>query len=144
MSYCCKCDEMAAHEKKTFFCSPAKVPMFLETEDGSSEVKGLFAPMMNLYLDVLAKKCNETIKFIAYPGFGDKGTNSNVFTGCFGQVQRGEADTIFSLVDYPMDMVNISQGHVLFDDRIGYIGARSSPMTSLAHSTHSMYRFGQE
>ena len=103
-------------------CSPAKIPMFLETENGSFEAKGLFGALVNLYIKFTSKKYNTTIKFVAYPGFGDKETSSDAYSGCFGQVQRGEADSIFSLVDYPMNIVNISQGHVLFDDRIGYIG----------------------
>ena len=112
-------------ERGMSLCSPAKIPMFLETENGSSEVKGQFSHLVNLYLDFMAKKYNITIKFVAYPGFGERVNNSDAFTGCFGQVQRGEADTLLALVDYPMDIVNVSQGHILFDDRIGYIGGYS-------------------
>ena len=97
--------------------------MFLETEHKSSEVKGLFSALVNLYLKFVAKNFNTTIKFIAYPGLGDKVADSDAFTGCFGQVQRGEADTMVAVLDYPMDIVNVTQGYVVFDDRIGFIGS---------------------
>ena len=114
-----------AREQTDILCNPAKLPLFLETEHGSSKAKGQFGPWVNSYLTLVENIYNITIKFIAYPGFGDRVNNSDAFTGCFGQVQRGEADTIFALVDYPMDIVNVSQGHILFDDRIGYIGGYS-------------------
>ena len=97
--------------------------MFVETRDKSSKVDGLFGGKINLYLNLVAKESNVTIKFMAYHGFGDKATDSDAYNGCFGRVQRGEAETIFAMVDYPMDIVNVSQGHVLFDDRIGFVGS---------------------
>ena len=122
----CKCDEstatMAQEDERTLYvCSPVKMPLVWETRHLTDETSGKYQHM-RVFIDLL-KWSNGTYKWIAYPGIGERIGQSNAYSGCIGQVQRGETDLMFYLIDYPNEIENVTQGHVFLDQELGYIGS---------------------
>ena len=98
-----------------------KFPMIWETPNNSDKAIGSLGHVTN-YIDFIGV-ANVSRKWIAYPGLGKRIGNTDAYSGCIGLLQSGQADTMFFLVDYPSDIENVTQGHVIFDEPIGYMGA---------------------
>ena len=104
-----------------YICNPVKVPLIWETRHLTDETSGKFKHLGG-YIDFF-KWPNFTSKWIAYPGIGERISQSDAFTGCIGQLQRGESDFMFYMKEYPSDIENVTQGHVTVEQAIGYIGS---------------------
>lgn len=105
------------------YCNPVKVLGFLEGDNLSTKLTGLMGHLVNEFVVPKTKKFNKTLKFSSYHGFGERIGNSDSFTGCLGQIQSKTADSILGLFDYPMDVVNVSQGHIIYEERVGFVGS---------------------
>ena len=108
-------------ESTIYFCNPHRLKMIFETPDSTDQMDGSLSHMRDYIL--MTKPKNVTFKWIAYPGVGEKINGTDGYTGCTGLVQSGRADLMTYLLHYPVDMVNVSQGQVFYEDRYGYIGS---------------------
>ena len=107
-------------------CNPAPFIELLESK--GSKLSGIFAPQVNNYLQVIEKVSNSsTVIGDSYPGWGSQIGQSEMYDGCLGQLQRGEADLIASGIDYPLDIVNVSQGFIMLDEKISFLGVFRRP-----------------
>ena len=109
-------------EATVYICNPNKLPGFFETPHLTSEASGMFSHINDYYLQ-MSRPLNLSVKWIAYPGLGSRVNGSEAYTGCIGLIQKGMADGMIYLVEYPLNIVNLSQGHVFYDDRYGYMGS---------------------
>ena len=105
-----------------YICSTTHVPKLFETPHMTDKAHGLFGSLVKDLIDV-SYYYNVSFKWVAYPGIGERIGHSNAYSGCIGQVQSGQSDTAIYMIDYPSEIVNVTQGHVFFEETIGWIGA---------------------
>ena len=87
---------------------PINFPLLLEAS--GKKVSGVFSQYVTPYFDMIEKAFNATVNFQKdHPGLGDRIGDSNSYDGCLGKLQRGETDFVGQAVDYPLDIVNVSQ-----------------------------------
>lgn len=130
---------MNTDEKIEFsICNPFKIDIFMETANYTSEMHGFLANFFNPYFDYIKSK-NFSIKFIAYPGIGEEIDEFGHYSGCLGHLQSGEADIIIAEIDYPQPVENISQGYLLFDEKIGFSGSFPTPSVSKLTQVTSIF-----
>ena len=107
-------------------CVPAAFSYLLEINN--NKLSGLFARQASPYIKLLEKNFNATLTFqLSDSGLGERIGDTDSYNGCLGMLQRGEADLITQTVDYPLDIVNISQGSIVFDERATFIGVFARP-----------------
>ena len=128
-------------EKKIVACVPVVLPFFLDLNN--NKVTGLFATYVNSYLEVVKKEFNATTMIhVSKTGLGDRIGDSDSYDGCLGELQRGEADIIGQAMNYPLDIVNVSQGFILFDERVAFSGVFPRPdSVKAADLARSIYVF---
>lgn len=122
-------------------CNPTLYATILETY--GDQFVGIFSPIANLYLEIIGRILKKSPKIDPnYPGIGNEIGNSELYGGCLSQLQRGESDIIVHGIDYPIDMVNITQEVILFDEKIGFIGAFPRPTANkIADLSRSIHTF---
>ena len=97
-------------------------------ESSGNRWTGVFAPQVNNYLKVIEKVSNATsIIDDSHPGLGTEFGDTGIYDGCLGKLQRGEADLLFSGMDYPLDIANVSQGFIVLDEKVSFMGAFQRP-----------------
>lgn len=121
---------MSSKEKfQVKICIPASLPAMLESNN--NQLQGVFAPQASHHLESIAKFFNTTyIIDSSYPGLGNKINSSEIYTGCLGKLQNGQADVISVAMDYPSDIINVSQGFIIFDEKVSFMGAFARPDAS--------------
>lgn len=129
--------EQHRHEVK--ICNPTRFPSFFESDH--NKLSGVFSPLINQYIGLVEAHFNGTTVFDgSYPGVGDRIGNTEFYDGCLGQLQRGEADFIATPLDYPQDIVNVSQGFIISDEEISFLGAFARPeQTQIADFSESIF-----
>lgn len=75
----------------------------------------VFGNWANDFLNVFKRKMNATIELVSGKGYGERIGDTEQFTGCIGELQRNQSDLIVSLVNYPIEAQNVSQGFVVFE-----------------------------
>lgn len=120
-------------------CNPTKVDLIFETTNYTSEAQGSLAYLVNPYFDWMKKSFNFDLKFIAYPGIGEKIDEYGHYSGCLGHLQSGEADFLMAAIDFPQPIENISQGYLLFDEKIGFDGVFKTPYETSTAQITSMF-----
>lgn len=109
-------------------CNPVKYPNLLESDPVSDRFSGGASEQVNKFLDYLEVLTNLTFVFDGtYPGIGSRINDTDFFDGCLGQLQRNEADILFSGMDYPMDVLNVTEGYIYFDEKISFFGLFPRP-----------------
>lgn len=105
-----------------YICSPVEQRTLLETPHMTSKIYGVFAYLLEDYYEFVRIR-NLTIRWIAYPGVGERIGNTDSYTGCIGLMQSGLAEGMLYPLEYPVDMENVTQGYLLMDDRKGFMGS---------------------
>ena len=113
-------------EKNIVACAPIVLPFFLDLTN--NKVTGFFAPYVNTYLEVIEKVLNATaLIHVSKTGLGERIGDSDSYDGCLGELQRGEADIIGQAMNYPLNIVNVSQGFIAFDEQVAFSGVFPRP-----------------
>lgn len=122
-------------------CNPTLFSSILESDH--HRLTGIFAPNVYEYSVLLERITNLTAYFDAsYPGIGRRIGDTEEFDGCLGKLQRGEMDLIPAPINYGMDIVNVSQGFIAFDEKVSFMGAFARPnATKPADFARSLYAF---
>lgn len=95
----------------------------METEHLTGIISGVYASFANPYVKKFEEMTNATVKFIAYPTLGEPLDTSGRFSGCYGLLQDGKVDAVIGPSTYPSPVVNITQGLLLYDTRVGYMAS---------------------
>lgn len=107
-------------------CNPSLFSQFLETD--KNKVTGVFAQQLQQYIQLVEHYYNGTaIIDDSYPGIGSRIGKTDMYDGCLGKLQRGEADVIATALNYPLDIVNVTQGHIVTDEKLAFSGAFARP-----------------
>lgn len=122
-------------------CSPAVFPYLMEIH--GNKFFGTYGVLINEYIEVISKIFNATVKLEEEKdGIGDRINNSDFYNGCLGKMQSGQADIIASGMNYPLDVVNVSQGLIFLDEKTSFVGAFERPVANKpADFARSVYAF---
>lgn len=108
-------------------CVPIKVDHLMYISK-RNKIAGASESVMNNIMDILSQKFNKSITYDAYHGFGHNVNESTgQFDGCLGRLQSGSSDTMLYAVDYPVDVTNITQGYIVFTEKLGFLGTFPYP-----------------
>ena len=117
---------MAQEALQLEICYPTAFPILLESND--NRLSGVFSSYAVSYLEFSRHIFNSSIVVQdENPGVGHQVSEDGKYDGCLGKLQRGEADFMANAIDYPLDIVNVSQGHTAFDEQIAFTGAFARP-----------------
>lgn len=94
-------------------CHPHDITMSLQYYKGSKFTGSDSQTVNSLISYIKRDNLNVTIKHGGGPN--ERINNSDYFTSCIGQLQRNESDVVLVLEDYPMKLVNVTQGYVAFE-----------------------------
>lgn len=102
-------------------CHTQNYDYFLEMDD-NGQLSGVTSkPLMRVLDDYIVKPFNMTLEFMSNQGLGERIKNSEQYTGCLGRLQRNETDILFSLVQYPLDVINVTQGLIISESGISML-----------------------
>ena len=132
---------MAEEDLEMKICYPTEIPMLLESTN--NRLSGVFSSYVGPYFEMLKQTFNSSIIVLEEnPGIGQEVNEDGVYDGCLGKLQRGEADLMANTIDYPLNIVNVSQGFIAFDEQISFAGAFARPESvKKADFMRSIYAF---
>ena len=121
-------------------CNPATFSSLFEVQGNG--FGGAYGSYANKYLELM-KQLNLTVKVDdSNIEVGERIGDTDMYDGCLGMLQRGEADMIASGVDYPMDIVNVTQGLIILDEKVAFMGGFQRPLANkIADFSRSVYAF---
>lgn len=100
-------------------CHAENFHIFLQFYN-NGKYDGLAKSFIDLLMDTLMTGArNLTLKFITNQGFGTRiSPNSEEYNGCLGRLQKNQSDMLFVLSNYPVEIINISQGIIVSESGI--------------------------
>lgn len=102
-------------------CHTQNYDYFLEMDERGN-LEGVASKALRQVIDdYMVKPFNLTLQFMPKQGLGQKIANTQRYTGCLGHLQRNDSDVLFSLVRYPLNVINVTQGLVVSESGISML-----------------------
>ena len=121
-------------------CHPADIQFMFEFD--GKQFKGGFGAFIQDILSQTTRKTNVTFHVRSEnDGFGEpiEGTNGEVYSGCIGLIQQNKSDVIFSMVNYPLPAINLTQGTVVMDSTLQFVNTYKPTKQVEAVQIESMF-----
>ena len=102
-------------------CHTQNYDYFLEMDDNGRLDGVASKPLLGVVNNYIVKPFNITLEFMSKQGLGERIEHSDQYTGCLGRLQRNETDMLFSLVQYPLNVINVTQGLIISESGISML-----------------------
>ena len=102
--------------KKFRICHTQDYIGVLKFEAAANRFSGLASPILNVIVDAILKlagRINQTVEVEPNRGIGEPIKGTDQYDGCIGLLQKNQSDVIFMIMDYPINIVNVSQGLIM-------------------------------
>lgn len=102
-------------------CQPIDFP-FLLSYVGGTRFAGFFSSYLTDFLTHFTRNSNLTLEVQENRGLGSRiNSSTDMYDGCLGMIQRNDSDILMMFADYPLEVVDVTQGDLFTDSVIQFI-----------------------
>lgn len=106
-------------------CVPVDVPYILQNKP--KRLTGETSALLTDMVEIISRKFNKSIIYSSFSGSGKRINSTELYGDCLGQLQTGKAEAMLYISDYPLDVVNITQGYTVFSEKMGFLATFEYP-----------------